>query len=362
MGESDKAPWVQTVTGVVAVNGVIAAVVGAITTAIINNASKLPWIAISAVGVGVAIGAFLVLSVVQKKLRAAVWKRPFRWVTGLRVTTRARRKVIEDRGYEKRSSELAVERAAVMQPVWRVSARDRLNGQNNLYWLENRGGEASDVRLTADPAQFMLNGEVHFPNPFGAQRNGLSEGQPFFGGPTEAGQADGVIFHVSWRDRSKDEHSVVVTLPSSEILAGTSDAIDEARDQGWKEGYKAAVDARTPDLPPPLPRWRIHVEAATWHPFSDTAVVRVVLRNSVAESVARGVRVEMLDASNSITDAGYWADMSGQSKNYFDALVDHWSVENGFFIEISWHDHESVPKHVPASVGPFPSQVKDAPF
>lgn len=77
-------------SGVITINGVIAAVVGAVTTWVLNNASTIAWDRVVYVGIGVAIGVFLILTIVVKRLRELIWRRSVRWLWSWRPVSARR--------------------------------------------------------------------------------------------------------------------------------------------------------------------------------------------------------------------------------------------------------------------------------
>jgi hypothetical protein len=91
MGTDVHTPWSQTITGALFINGVVTAVVSVGTTWVINNAAQLPWPLIVTTFLVVGVVVFLLASLFQKRLREAIWVRPARWLSGLRVTTKKQR-------------------------------------------------------------------------------------------------------------------------------------------------------------------------------------------------------------------------------------------------------------------------------
>lgn len=89
-----KVPFGQTTGGIILVQGVVTAVVSAIATWFINNATDLPWLPIAGVFFGLAIVFFLLTSLVSRRLRQAIWgsiARFFGWISELRLTTARQR-------------------------------------------------------------------------------------------------------------------------------------------------------------------------------------------------------------------------------------------------------------------------------
>jgi len=305
----------------------------------------------------------LAISVVSPNWRDRVWRRSFDWVVGLHVTTRSGRERIEASGYERRSEEVRAERETTPRPSWRVTSRDRLFGQTDLHWLENRGYEAFDVGLTCDPDFFKIDGEVFFGGSFGTGFPMGSIGKQFFGAPTERGREEGVTFTVTWRDKNGDSHSAPVYMNPEDIRLGKDDAIEEARNVAWKEGYAAAQAATESQPPepkqPPLPRPRWIVEADT----EDGAPDWYTIQNLVPRSVAREVRVEA-GPEFQILDAGHWEDLStsgpASGRGSFQAWANDWAVANGVDVVITWYDEQGnaqvESKHV------WPSQPSPDPF
>lgn len=111
----DRTPWVQTTTGIVVVNGVVTAVVSAVVTWIINNATSLPWFWILLTFAGIAAVMFLGLSLFRERLRQAIWRRPWHWLSGLRVTSQAARKADVDRAIEDSTRLISAEKTAAVE-------------------------------------------------------------------------------------------------------------------------------------------------------------------------------------------------------------------------------------------------------
>lgn len=336
---ADGKRWVDTTTGIVTVNGVIVAVVSSVVTWLLTNAAALPWLALIGVFAAVAGFTFIVVSVARRRLRELIWVRPIKWISGLRVTTSKVRMAIEEAGHQRRSEEVAIERARSLQPAWKVSARDRLFGHTNLFWLENSGYEVFDVSLTCAPEYFTLEGEVFFGGGFGTNAPGGHVGKQFFGAPTERGRIEGVPFLVTWRDRNGDKCEREIFMPPEEILLGHDDAVEEARMNGWKEGYAARVEAEqsdaspsvkaVPPLPLPAPRWRIYRDSDDENKFH--------LQNTVKRSVAKEVRLESPNLG--FWDGAHWEDASDVVLHDFHAtFVDVDFSNDAIGVLVYWYD------------------------
>lgn len=87
MTPETQLPWGQTTAGIVVVNGVVTAVVSALVTWLINNATSLPWLWVVTIFAAIAVFTFLALSLARRQLRETIWNRPWRWVRGLRLST-----------------------------------------------------------------------------------------------------------------------------------------------------------------------------------------------------------------------------------------------------------------------------------
>lgn len=99
-------PWVQSTAGIILVNGVVTAVVSAVVTWIINNATSLPWVWILLTFAGSAAVVFLGLSLFRARLRELIWRRPWQWLGGLRITTRASRRAHLERAVDEATRQL----------------------------------------------------------------------------------------------------------------------------------------------------------------------------------------------------------------------------------------------------------------
>jgi len=298
-----------------------------------------------AVLVGLVILVALAVSVASRKWRNRVWRQPFEWAKGLRVTTRAERERIEVQGYERRSAEVRAERDVAPRPAWRVDPRDRLWGQQTLHWLENYGYQVFDVAVTCDPEVFKLDGDAFFPGGFGTNVPGGSVGQQFHGTPTDRGREEGVTFTVTWRDKNGDWHSEPVYMSPDDIRVGKDDAIEHASELAWKEGYAAAkaaleesaLEESIPPRQPPLPRPRWTIDADTGDGASDWYTIQ----NHVPRSVAREVRVEA-GPDFEIRDAGHWEDLSvtgpTNGTGHFQAFSSERGHLSGVDVVVTWYD------------------------
>lgn len=243
MGTDARTPWPQTITGALFINGVVTAVVSVGTTWLINNAAKLPWPLIVTTFLVVGVVVFLLASLFQKRLREAIWRRPWAWLTGLRITTREGRRALVQEGRDARSAEVAKERELGGQPVWRISVPNQASGFGSFYWLNNHGAGVSDVTLTCDRTLFILHEEVVFPGPLTPHT-----GKQFSGELTERGRTEGVVFTVAWRDDNGDPQSREVPLTPEGIRDGRDRAFEEARIAGLVQGRKEGRAALQAEL------------------------------------------------------------------------------------------------------------------
>lgn len=339
MNEPTKTPWIQSTAGVLVVQGLIGPVVGAVVGVAATLALTRPvatdWSTLGLVALAVAVGIFALISVFARGLRALVWGnvgRLFKWLSAIRLTTKSRREAIEQRGYAKHEAEVAEQRAHTVQPRWHVQPRDA-HGEHDLYWLTNRGGAATAVRLTADPEFFLLENEVYF-HGFMASGGGGSEGQHFKGYPTDAGRAQGVTFHVTWRDANGDEQERDVEMPPADVVAGQEASRQEAYQQGRAVGRKEAMieadAANAPQLPPPYPRWELR-----WVHNGDRHCT-FTLRNSIPGSVVYRARIDINGFSHDEGDPAYWDDFTGPKTEKFSGHLSANGARKGFTVNLSW--------------------------
>lgn len=212
--------------------------------------AKVPfWAYIAVAGV-----ALLFMSVIVPIWRHVVWggvANGARWVWGLRVTTSVRRKDLFEAGVSARNTSLARERASTPQPAWRIQFGDTHFGAADVHWLYNRGHNARDAALTCDPVYFELDGEAFFGGNWGSGAGGAT-GKQFRGMPTAKGIAEGVDFTATWRDVNDDEQHRIVRVPPEDIRAGRDALAEQARLDGYREGYdkgfREGVDSTKSDM------------------------------------------------------------------------------------------------------------------
>lgn len=332
--------------------GLIVAVVIWIVTQMITEATKaeLPfWVYLVVAGAVLFVASWAI-----PLWRRTIWGTVaaiFGWVFAIRPVTKAQRSALVSTGYEQHKSEVEAERLTARQPRWGFSAEDRLFGDMSMFWLHNHGYEARDVRVAVDPSEFLTDGEVFFRGGFGSGMPGGIVGKHFRGATTDKGRDNGVTFTVSWRDANDNGHDREVFMSPEEIRKGTTSATEEARDQGWKEGYSHAKEffenkiaeekaSQLAPVPSPAPRWMIAPENTE----EDNVFV---LRNAVPRSVAREVRLEA-DSDLKILDAAQWKDLSGTdttgAAGTFMAVFSKQGETFGVNLYLSWYD-ENGKKH-----------------
>lgn len=345
-------PWGQTTAGIVVVSGIVTAVVSAVVTWIINNATSLPWLWIVVTFVAIAFVTFLGLSLFRKRLRDVIWRSPWRWVTGLNVTTRAQRAQLVAEGYEKRSAEVAKTRESVSQPVWRISVPSRTSGFGSYYWLNNHGAGVSDVTLTCDRALFILHEEVVFPGPLTPHT-----GKQFSGELTERGHAEGAVFTVAWRDQNGDPQSREVPLTPEGIREGRDHAFEQAKIDGLVQGRKegraerqAEIDAERQAIANRVPPyWAI---AEVVQPGGASAV-ELRLTNADACGIVSDVQIKH-DGGGFTFNGSTFVPGAFSGKETFQGLR---SGRRSIDFDVSWIDGNSERRHGTAWLAVQPARA-----
>jgi len=320
------------------VGGVVVAVLVWIVPWSISEATKAKvpvWVYLVVLGVALLLGSLVV----------PLWRRPIwgslarfvKWAVTIRPLTATQRRALDQAGYLRRSAEVDAERANPFDPVWKIDVRDSL-GFAHTYFLENSGFEVWEVTMTCDPEFFVLKQEAHFPGGLGTDQHNGNVASPFFGAPTARGKAEGVVFHIRWKNRHGDWDERDVVLPPEEILAGRDIELSEAFNRGFAEG-KAQGNQDPAPIPLPEPRWNIYADNTgddqDW-----------ILRNAVPRSIAREVRIES-DGDLHIIDAGHWPDLSGGDSGAmgsFQGTLTRRGSESGVVFNLTWYDEQGVRK------------------
>jgi hypothetical protein len=226
VSEKTSTHWGQTTLGVLVIQGligpVISAIVGVILTLVVTRPSEVDWLAVVAVGVGVALIVFVAISLIARRLRQVVWGsvgKFFKWLFGARLTTNTGRDALDKQGYQRRSDEVANERKRSPRPTWRISHRD---GDDFIY-VHNSGYWVEDVAVRADPELFVFAGgagEGFIKGRLGDNVPGGSTGKQVPGELTREGARRGVAFDLSWIDQNGDRQPETSgsNLPSTASL------------------------------------------------------------------------------------------------------------------------------------------------
>jgi hypothetical protein len=118
----------------------------------------------------------------------------------------------------------------------------------------------------------------------------------------------------------------------------------------WPQEGTKAKSERQP-LPLPDPRWTVYES-----PKADSDFNTFTLRNAVPRSVAREVRIET-DEDFKVTDAGHWADLSGEANGEFRGNMTINGRANGVRFQIVWYDENDARRSgyydLPGSGSPF---------
>ena len=333
MSDEKRTPFGQTTAGIILIQGIVTAVVGAVVTSLIGNAAKLPWQQISVVAVIVIVIVFLLYSVIVKRARNLIWgwvPGAANWIVNLRITTKNGRTALDRAAYERRSAEVEAERTKALEPTWRIDARDKLGSGQDFYWLENYGYEVYDVSLVSDPAYFRTEGDVNWDGSFGNDSPGSYIGQWFKGLPTAAGNAEGVTFDVKWSDRNGDKHERSVFMAPEEIRAGRDAVADEAWARGRADGRKELLEEQDKLRSELLkrPRWSVTRDGGGFR-----------LMNAAEGTMALAVTLDVEDHRKFVfTSSAQWTDMNGQASETFAGRAQAGGAYEGITFEVSWTD------------------------
>lgn len=306
------------------------------------------WINTSPLGSAIAAGLVVLFigwlaSIVYKRAKGqSLWPRLWlglrnaaKWTAGIRVSTARGRMSLDAEGYNRRVSELEVERDRAPQPAWRFDTKSSF-GMSDAIFLTNHGYQVFDVEVTWDDAAFTALGEVFFPGSFST-----NTGKWFQGTPTASGLSDGVTFHVAWRDKMGNEYERDVLMPSDDLRAGPERLLKERHSEGAKEGYQRGLQDHAESVllsvPPPMPRWSIHWGPGSWS--TEGGLMEVVVRNAMPESTAHGVRIDSMDSNTSVADAGYWQQMHGEGNRTCTVRVHAGGVTQECRFRLTWRDH-----------------------
>ncbi|WP_146181270.1 hypothetical protein [Homoserinimonas hongtaonis] len=110
-----------------------------------------------------------------------------------------------------------------------------------------------------------------------------------------------------------------------------------ARQEERERLAKVPVPDQTNALPKPSPRWHLGTHGRSKGKFGKLGAFEFHLANGVADSVARQVRVDGVSRCQVWGD-GTWADMSGETKELFEAHVDPDGFDRGIEIRVTWFD------------------------
>ena len=276
---------------------------------------------------GLAVLVAIAISLIKRSWRLHVWVTLGKWLAGLGVLTTKKRANLVQQGADQRSREVATQRAQVRQPAWTIDARDAL-GERNLFWLNNSGGVATEVRLSADPDFFKTEGDVYWQAFNSAGGMGSSVGAWFKGYATDRSNAEGVEFAVTWLDAYGDSQEKVVRLSPKEIRAGREEALQEEWAKGRSYGRQEMLEESYSSVPAPKPRWLIR-QGPDFETF--------VIENRVERSLAREVHLESTEFE--FRDGAHWKDLSGKTTEQFAGVPT--AYKNSIEIRVEWYAESS---------------------
>lgn len=129
--EKPAVPWGQTTAGILVIQGIVTAVVSALVTWLINQAQGLDPAQLALTFVIVLVVVFLLVSLFVPRVRRAVYVAPFKWLSGLRVSTRRGRETVSG-AFEAKVNERAKQIIADMEPPKPSSAElSRMSAEVN---------------------------------------------------------------------------------------------------------------------------------------------------------------------------------------------------------------------------------------
>lgn len=337
MGKTEQTePWYQRNLQAGAIVTAVGLALGWILTAVFEGMNVITRVSVI---LGVAVVALLLMSLFNRRWRTSTWVAFGSWLKGLDIVTHRKRAAIRQEGFDAHVVEMESLRARIQQPAWRVDARDAL-GERNLYWLNNHGGPAQEVTVTAEPEFFVPDGDIHWRSFNAAGMAGGSVGSWFKGQITERGRDEGVAFHVSWVDGSGELRERDVFMPSEEFRAGRDEALQAEYVRGRADGRMEAFAERDamPPVPLPRPRWAVTFDDGSVTVDRDGMTEPFVLINRVERSVAREVRIDTHPDYFRLTSAGHWADLSGEARGGFTGSRTANGQTYGITFTISWFD------------------------
>ncbi|MHA6694646.1 hypothetical protein [Homoserinimonas sp. A520] len=276
MTDTGRASWVHTPTGVIIVNGVIAAIVGAVTGWVLNNASSIPWDRVLWIGLAVAGAAFIALSLLVKRLREMIWRRPVVWVWSLRPVT-ARRHARELAAAEEARRALAMRADKALDQI-----RTSLQGVT-LQFATQLGDNKQRVDLVVKAVEDL---DKHL--------------------------------------KAINDRSAALTIDQKSNAPATPAA--------EKPSQSEVLPAS------PLPRWRlIHPDRRD---DAQAADGQFLLQNLIDGSIAKNVRIENTgEGYFEFEDAAFWSDMSGKKSNTFGGTIAKTEPSGSVQLRVSYLDY-----------------------
>jgi hypothetical protein len=261
---------------VIIVNGVIAAIVGAVTGWVLNNASSIPWDRVLWIGLAVAGAVFIALSLLVKRLREMIWRRPIVWVWSLRPVT-SRRHARELAAAEDARRELAMHADKAFDQI-RTSLQ-----RVTLQFATQLGDNKQRVDLVVKAVEDL---DKHL--------------------------------------KAINDRSAALTIDQKSNAPATPPA---------EKPPQSEVLAASP-----LPRWRlIHPDRRD---DAQPADGRFLLQNLIDASIAKNVRIENTgEGYFEFEDAAFWSDMSGKKSNTFGGTIAKTEPSGSVQLRVSYLDY-----------------------
>jgi len=260
----------------------------------------IQWVLYAAIVIGVG---FLAITAIVPRWRRALWVPAIASVGRWWPVTNARYKrdldAADAAGYDRRSQEVATERARTPKPNLYVDQQGSMNSDDHHFMLRNSGYPVSDIEVTTDGTDLVLRYPVFRSGSFGDNMPGGVKGLPFEGDVTDKGRSSGVTFNIAYTDQAGDDHVVQYRLAPERLYVNTQETREEAYARG-RADVQSEIDAQR-TKPIIEPQWLLGY---------DRKNQRYIISNSAAGSTARDVKISASPASFAFLGAPQWDDIS----------------------------------------------------